>query len=190
VRAEAIARSYADTLLTLAQRNGGLPTAEQFLVAADDLAALMKGEPRIATFLATPHITLDQKKEALRAALGGRVPELFLRFVLVVIDKRRHRVLGEIAEAYRERVDEMMGRVRVHIALSHAPDPALRDEIRASLAARLGREVVPVFTIDPDLLGGIVVRTGGRILDGSLQTRAADLRRRMMEARMPAPAAV
>jgi len=186
VRSEVIARNYADTLLTLAQRNGGANTAVEFQTAADELASLLSTEPRIRAFLSAPAISMDAKKDALRGALGGRVPELFLRFVLVVVDKRRHDLLREIALAYRERVDEMMGRLRVDVAISHAPDAALQEEIRASLQTRFGRDVIPTFHVDPELLGGMVLKVGDQILDGSVRSQAAGLRRRLMEAYLPA----
>ena len=186
MRSEVIARNYADTLLTLAQRNGGSATAQEFLVAAEELAALLAAEPRVAAFLSAPAVSVDAKKAALRSALGGRVPELFLRFVLVVVEKRRHSLLREIALAYRQRVDEMMGRLRVDVTIALAPDAALQEEIRQSLAARFGREVIPTFTVDPELLGGMVLQVGDQILDGSVRSQAAGLRRRLMEASIPA----
>ena len=73
-----------------------------------------------------------------------------------------------------------MGRVRVQVDISHAPDAALQAEIGNALADRLGKTVIPTFTVDPELLGGMVVRMGDQILDGSVRTRAAHLRRRMM----------
>lgn len=188
MRAEAIARNYADTLLALAERNGGRGTAEEYLRAIEDLAALLEHEPRVREFLETPRVTEAQKREALRATLAGRVPDLFLRFVLVVVEKRRQTLFPEIAAAYRERVDEMLGRVRVHVALSHPADEALRQEIERSLEARIGKTVIADYTVDPELLGGIVVRVGDQILDGSVRSRAAGLRRRLKEAQIPAAA--
>ena len=87
-----------------------------------------------------------------------------------------------------------MGRVRVQVTISHAPDAALQAEIGNTLADRLGKTVIPTFTVDPELLGGMVVRVGDQILDGSLRTRAAQLRRRLLAVDLPpsapAPAAV
>jgi F-type H+-transporting ATPase subunit delta len=186
VRSEVIARNYADTLLALAQRNGGIATAHEFQVAADDLAQLLRTEPRVRAFLSTPAISIEAKKTALRGALQGRVPELFLRFVLVVVEKRRDALLREIALAYRDRVDELMGRLRVEVDISHAPDAALQEEIRHALQVRFGREVIPTFVVDPDLLGGIVLKVGDQILDGSVRSQAAGLRRKLMEATIPA----
>lgn len=189
MRAQAIARNYADTLFALAQRHGGRPTAEEFLRAIEDLAALLRNEPRVREFLETPRVTGAQKQHALRASLTGRVPDLFLRFALVVLEKGRQSLFGEIALAYRDRVDEMLGRVRVSVVISHAPDAALQAEIVRGLEARLGKTVIADFAVDPELLGGLIVRLGDEILDGSIRSRAAGLRRRLLEVEMPALAA-
>jgi F-type H+-transporting ATPase subunit delta len=189
VRAEIIARNYAETLLALAERHGGADGLEAFGQAAESLAGLLQADPRMRQFLETPRVTPGQKKAALQQALAGRAPEMFVRFVMVLADKRRQALLPEIAEAYRALVDERMGRVRVQVTISHAPDAALQAEIGNALADRLGRTVIPTFTVDPELLGGIVVRVGDQILDGSLRTRAAQLRRRMLAAELPPPAA-
>jgi F-type H+-transporting ATPase subunit delta len=188
VRAEIIARNYAATLLELADRHGGRPTMEAFAASLEALASLVESDRRVREFLATPHVNAQAKKDALAAALGGRAPELVVRFVSVVVDKRRQSLLGEIAAAYREMVDARLGRVRVDVALSHAPDAALQEEIRRALAARTGREVIPTFTVDPELLGGMVVHLGDEILDGSVRSRMAGLRRRLLETELPAAA--
>lgn len=193
MRAEIIARNYAETLLTLAERHGGAEGLEAFGQAADTLAALVQGDPRMRQFLETPRITPDQKKQALQQALAGRAPEMFIRFVMVLADKRRQSLLPEIAQAYRDLVDQRMGRARVDVTISHAPDAALQAEIGNTLADRLGKTVIPTFTVDPELLGGMVVKMGDEILDGSVRASAARLRRAMMAAQLPpsaAPAAV
>ena len=184
MRAEIIARNYAETLLTLAERQGpGGP--ESFGAALDDLASLLRADARTRQFMETPRVSPDEKKAALRKALDGRAPEMFVRFVMVLADKRRQALLPEIAAAYRDLVDERMGRARVQVTISHAPDEALQAEIGNALADRLGKTVIPTFTVDPDLLGGMVVRVGDQILDGSLRTRAAHLRRRLLATELP-----
>ena len=189
MRAEVIARNYAETLLELASRGGGQPAAEAYLAALDELAGLLEHEPRVREFVETPRLSAEEKKQALRAALSGRVPEPFLRFVMVVVDKRRQGLLRDIAAAYRTLVDEAAGRVRVAVTISHAPDAALQDEIRRGLEARLGKTVIPTFTVEPGLLGGMVARIGDQILDGSVRSRVAELRRRLLAADLPMAAA-
>jgi len=187
VRAEIIARNYAETLLALAERQG--PAAlDEFGRAIDDLAGQLTADPRTRQFLETPRVRPEQKKEALRQSLAGRAPELFVRFVMVLVDKRRQSLLPEIAQAYRDLVDQRMGRARVEVTISHAPDAALQGEIQRALEAQLGRTVVATYRVDPDLLGGMVLRLGDEVLDGSVRSRAAGLRRRLMDTTMPAGA--
>jgi F-type H+-transporting ATPase subunit delta len=188
VRAEIIARNYAETLLTLAERQGGPGALDEWGGAIDQLDAMLATDPRARQFLETPRVRPEQKKEALRQALAGRAPELFVRFVMVLVDKRRQSLIPEIAQAYRELVDQRMGRARVEVTISHAPDAALQAEIQRALEAQLGRTVIPTYRVDPDLLGGMVLRLGDEIFDGSVRSRANGLRRRLMESTMPAGA--
>ncbi|HEX5869983.1 MAG TPA: ATP synthase F1 subunit delta [Longimicrobium sp.] len=186
MRAEIIARNYAETLLTLAERQG--PGAlEEFGRALDELAGMLD-DPRTRQFMDTPRVRPEQKKDALRQSLAGRAPDMFVRFVMVLVDKRRQSLLPEIAEAYRTLVDERMGRARVHVTISHAPDAALQAEIQRALEVQLGRTVIASYRVDPELLGGMVLRLGDEILDSSVRSRAAGLRRRLMESTLPAAA--
>ena len=180
MRSQIIARNYAETLLELARRQGA-GAVEEYAAAMQLLADATSGA-RVREFLSTPRVTAPERKAALRNALGGRVPELFLRFVMVVVDKRRQVLLPDIAAEYQRLVDEQMGRVRVQVHISHEPDAQLQEQVARSLAGRLGKTVIPTFTVDPSLLGGMVVRYGDEILDGSLRSRAANLRRRLLEA--------
>lgn len=190
MRSPIVARNYAETLLELAERQGGLEVAERYLGAMGEVAALLEREPRVRGFLESPSIDPEAKKRALRAAFEGRVPEMLLRFLLVVVDKRRQALLREIALAFRDLVDERTGRVRARVVLAREPGEATRARIRETLGARLRREVIPEFTVDPSLLGGVVVRVGDEVYDGSVRRRVAQMRRRLMNVELPHPAAV
>ncbi|MQA92492.1 MAG: ATP synthase F1 subunit delta [Gemmatimonas sp.] len=180
-----IARNYAETLLTLAKRHGGDSVIDEFGAAIDEVAELLRREPLVREFLETPRIDLEAKKKAIRGSFGGRVPDLFLRFLLVVVEKRRQALLQEIAEQYQVLVDEARGRVRAEIVLAHEPDDTLREEIAARLERRLGKRVVPSYRVDPALIGGVEVRVGGEILDGSVRRRVVGIRRRLLAVGLP-----
>jgi F-type H+-transporting ATPase subunit delta len=184
-----IARNYAETLLALAQKQGGDQAVDEYGALIGEIAEMLRREPLVRDFLETPRVGLETKQKALEAAFGGRAPKPFVRFLLVVVEKRRQTILEAIANQYQDLVDEVRGRVRAEITLAREPDETLRNEIVASLEKRLGKRLVPSFRVDSTLIGGIIVKAGGEILDGSLRRRAAGLRRRMLETTLPAAAA-
>jgi F-type H+-transporting ATPase subunit delta len=185
VRESTVARSYAAALFELASR-----TKEHtaFLDAFETLSALLGADTRVRVFLATPKIGVAAKKSALRKALHGRVPKRFLNFVMVALDKRRQRLLSQMADEYRSLLDEHLGVLNVRITVAHEPDERAEEEITAELSRILGKKVLPHIYVDPAILGGIVVRYGDRLLDASLRRRLHDLRGRLLEATLPAPA--
>jgi F-type H+-transporting ATPase subunit delta len=71
-------------------------------------------------------------------------------------------------------------RVRAGITLARTPDASLQAAISAALGKALGKEVVPTFTVEPEILGGAIVRVGDRVLDGSVRRKLAQLRRQLL----------
>src|SRR5688572_2862924 len=92
-----IARNYAETLLALAQKQGGDQAIDEYGAAIGEVAEMLRREPLVREFLETPRIDLETKQQALEASFGDRVPKLFLRFLLVVVEKRRQALLEVIA---------------------------------------------------------------------------------------------
>jgi F-type H+-transporting ATPase subunit delta len=182
VRAGTIGRNYAEALFELGQRHG---EAEAYAEAFEGLGELLGSEPRIRQFLDTPQIDPGPKLEVLRTALEGRVPDRFLRFVLVVVGKRRQRVLPEIREQYQQILDEAAGRIHAEVTLARKPDADAETMIAKRLSALLDKEVRPRIRVDPAILGGLVVRFGDRALDGSIRRQLVSLRREMMHAYLP-----
>ncbi len=77
-------------------------------------------------------------------------------------------------------MDVKFNRVHAGITLAREPDPALLEDIRRRLSDILGKEVIPHVRRDPAILGGILVRVGDRVMDGTLRRKIARLRRQML----------
>jgi F-type H+-transporting ATPase subunit delta len=174
----AVAVNYASVLLALAEREQAL---DQYASLIHAVADQYRDTPEFRRFLETPRISVDEKKQVIRQVFGGATPELFLRFLLIVIEKRRFRLLPEIDLAYREQVDEKEGRVRASVTLARPPDSATREEVSRQLSGLLDRKVIATYKEDRELLGGIVIRVGDQIMDGSVRRRLRDLRHTLRE---------
>ncbi len=120
----------------------------------------------------------------LARALQDRVPRLLVRFLAMLLHHRRQMLIGEIAREYNRLLDQLEGRVRADVTVARDMDGAERDALAARLTPTLGggRDVVPVIRIHPPILGGMIVRVGDTVADGSVRTRLARLRRRLAAA--------
>jgi F-type H+-transporting ATPase subunit delta len=185
VRGSTVARNYAEALFELGERHAA---HDSFAQSVATLAELLESDRRIRQFLEIPKIEASAKKQAVREALTGKVAPLFLNFVLVVIDNRRQRLLREIGHEYRALLDEKLGRLHVQVTLAHPADAATEQRIAAELGRILGRAAIPHIVVDPSILGGIVVRYGDQVMDGSVKRRLQSLRNRLMDAALPATA--
>lgn len=168
----AVSRNYAATLFELAGREGG---EERYGELIAQVGRLYRDDSKFGRFLEAPSVPLAEKKRVLREAFAG-APEPFVRFLMVVLDRRRQRALSGIADAYLERLDEIAGRVHASITLPFAPDEALTAQIVGVLEARLGKRVVPQFHEDPAIIGGVIVRVGDELLDASVRRQLERLK--------------
>jgi F-type H+-transporting ATPase subunit delta len=183
VRDETVARNYAETLFELAERH---QATEEYGAAVDMVAELLDQDPRFRLFLETPRIDDADKKRVVRDAFGGRLPKNVVNFVLVTIDKRRQRLLREIALQYNVLLDAHMGREHVEVTVARSLDDDTKKMIAERLSRVLGKEVIPHVRVKPEVLGGLIVRTGDTIYDGSVRRRLEGMRRRLLEAEIPA----
>ena len=179
MRTSAVARNYAATLFDLAGRDSNQMRFGELIAT---IGGLYETEAAFSRFLNTPSIALPEKKAALRTALGGDVPELFARFLMVVLDRRRHNALPGMAAAYRDLLDEEAGRVRPVVTLPFEPDAELAAAIVATLETKFERKMIPEFRTDPAIVGGLIVRAGDRLLDASVRRGLKDLKRDLIEA--------
>jgi len=184
VRDTTLARNYAEALFELGERHHA---HEEFVRSVTLLDTLLGADRRIRQFLEMPKIDTGAKQRALRQALSGHVPVLFLNFLLVVLAKRRQRLLAEIGTEYAALLDEKLGRLHVQVTLAHEPDAATSSRIAAELTRILGRAAIPHIQVDPAIIGGIIVRYGDRIMDGSMRRRLLTLRGRLLAAALPQP---
>lgn len=177
MQAATVARNYAEALLELAVGESDVELyADQF----GDVVRLLEAETDFRHFLETPRIEAAAKKRVLREVFEGVVAERLLRFLLIVIDKGRQRLLPQIADEFAELVNEHFDRLRVQVTVAQAPDEELEAKLKDHLERLFEREVLPSYRIDAKLVGGVVIRVGDRIMDGSVRRRLHVLRRELL----------
>ena len=179
MKATTIARNYAEALVAVAQgkAKGQIERYGQLL---DAVAGAVQSDERIAVTLDSPRVPKAEKAKLLSEALADVAPPEFVRFLQAVVRRGRQGLLPEMSEEYQSLVDEIQDRVHAGVTLSVEPDATLRRQVIAKLEAALGKEVRARFRADPGILGGVMVRVGDRVFDGTLRRRMTVLKRRML----------
>jgi len=179
VRDETVSKNYAETLFALGQKHDAIA---EYGASLDTLAKLLDEDRRFRLFLETPRIDDEQRKQALKRALDGKLPKNVVNFVLVTIDKRRQRLLREISRQYNLLLDAHLEREHVEVTLAREATDETEKLIATKLSGVLGKEAIPHFRVKPEIIGGLVVRTGSTIYDGSIKRRLDGLRRHLLRA--------
>ncbi len=177
MRASTVARNYAEALLAAAEAGGQVEAYGRLMEA---VAGAVAADERVALALESPRVAKAQKSKLLAGALEGVAAPEFVRFLQAVVRRGRQGLFGDIAREYLGLVDLKLNRVHAAVTLSAEPDAHLQAQIVERLQTALGKEVRAHFRADRGIIGGIVVRVGDRIFDGSIRRRMAMLRRRML----------
>jgi F-type H+-transporting ATPase subunit delta len=171
-----IARNYAEALFALGERSG---QTARYADLIDALAGAVETTPEVQGVLMSPRVPKAAKARLLGAALSD-APREFVLFLQALVKRGRQQLLRPIAAEYMALLDIKLNRVRPGVTLARPADEALRRSIAEALSRQLGKEVLPSFSVDPEILGGSIVRVGERIHDGSLRRRLTKLRRHLL----------
>ena len=175
MRRTTAARRYAEAAFEVALAEDALERWASDLRAA---AAVTEVE-EVARVLENPGIPFDRRREALEAALGGVDPKV-RNLVMLLLQRRRIDQLQPVAEHFQSLVDRQNG-VLTGRATSAAPlSPDEADEVGRRMEELTGARIELIFDVDPALLGGVVVRIGDRLYDGSVRGRLERLRSRLV----------
>jgi F-type H+-transporting ATPase subunit delta len=176
LRTATIAKNYAEALFELGEPHG---RAEEYGQLLEALSAAVHASARVETVLMSPKVTKARKVELLATALPG-APREFVLYLQAVIKRGRQLLLPNIAQEYAGLLDVKFNRVRAGITLARKPDAALQASITEALSKALGKEIVAGFAVEPEILGGAIVRLGDRMLDGSVRRKLKQLRRQLL----------
>ena len=175
-RRDTAARRYAEAAFEVAQRDG---TFERWRTELDTAAAVI-GDERAMRVLADPSVPVDQRSVAVAALLKGLASDQAQNLIQLLLRRGRIEELPRVAAEFRRLDDRRQG---ITHATATSAAPLTPDEV-AALTERLerstGGRVALDVQVDPSLLGGLVVRVGDRLIDGSVRGRLERLRNQLI----------
>lgn len=174
-----VARQYAHALFDVAAREQQVDAVARDLA---DVAALVEGHPELKAIFDTPLIT-PRKKRALVDALlaaGGPIRPEVSRLLLMLADRDRLRIVGDLSVAYAARVMEAGQAVAADVVTAVPLSADGEARLAAALGTVTGRTVTVNARVDPAIVGGVVARVGSLVFDGSVVRQIERLRERLL----------
>ena len=174
-----VAERYAGSLFDLAEQANAVAEVEANLAR---LEAMLAGSEDFGRLIRSPVFSADEQFRAMstiadRAEIAG----LTGNFLRVVARNRRLFALPGMVKAFRRIAAERRGEVAAEVTSAHPLSPAQEAELRETLKGVAGKDVTFAVTVDPSLLGGLVVKMGSRQIDTSLKTKLASLKLALKE---------
>lgn len=164
-----LAGRYAAAVYDIAETAGTLDAVAEDLRS---LRRMIEDSVDLRRMIASPVVDRAGQAKAMRALLeAAGANALTLRFVGVVSDNRRLFVLPAIIEAYLRQLAARRGEVVAQVTSAKPLSPAHVDKVTENLRRSLGSKVMVDLKVDPDLIGGLVVRVGSKLVDDSLRTK-------------------
>jgi F-type H+-transporting ATPase subunit delta len=166
------ARRYAEASYDIALRDGALDAWSTAFEAT--VSAL--GDERVSRVARSPTVEAAARRDLVATMAAVQLPAAFSNLLLLLLQRRRIQLLPQISGEFQRLLDRRAGIVRATVTSTAVLDPAALRSLRARLVEIVGGPVEITTQIDALLLGGVVVRIGDRLIDGSVRGRLERLR--------------
>ncbi|HEU0219401.1 MAG TPA: F0F1 ATP synthase subunit delta [Gallionella sp.] len=165
------ARPYAQAAFEEAQKMADLKGWSEVLLSLAEAVSY----PEIRAIATSPRVAKAQVESLMEGLLGGQAKAQQRNFVRVLVDNQRLLILPEIAAIFEALRAEAEKTVNVVVDSAFELSAAQQEKIISSLRARMGREIKLVCKVNKELLGGVVIRAGDKVIDGSARTRLGEM---------------
>jgi ATP synthase F1 delta subunit len=174
---EEIAQVYARSLFEVARDRDKLDVLREQLA---QLVQALEEHRQLRMFFFSPYFSTEEKQDALaRVIEGGEA--ILMNFLELLIEKHRMPVIFRIRAQYERLWEEENRTLPVEITSAVELDEQTTESLGRTIGERAGRRVTLAARVDPDIIGGIVVRVGNSILDASIRNRLEQLRRHVAQ---------
>jgi F-type H+-transporting ATPase subunit delta len=175
--AQRVASIYAGALMGAGETSG---TLDSVVAELASVAAALEAYPKFESVLGSALVSHEEKVQILERTFGKKVSPLVLDFLKVLSQRGRLEITRAVYAQVQQLYDESRGRVRVEVLTATPLDDSQSRTLEASLRRILGGEPQMHSTVDPDLIGGVVLRVGDTVYDGSVARQLHQVREQMI----------
>jgi F-type H+-transporting ATPase subunit delta len=173
---EEIAQVYARSLFQVATEHGDIDVVREQL---GQFADALSESRELQMFFFSPYFSTEEKEDGLRRAVTG-ADDTVMNFLSLLLENHRMPVIFRARRVYDSLWEDANKLLPVQITSAVELDPSVAERVGDEIGRQTGRTVELTSTVDPDVLGGIVVRVGNSIIDASIRTRLENLRKQVV----------
>lgn len=168
-----MSREYAEALFTIACEENA---KKEYSAALDKVMAAFNENPEYMDFLICPSIPMSERISAVEEAFSGSVPEYIVYFLQLLCEKGHIRLLGDCVKEYFKLVDasEHVSVAKVTSAVELTDSE--KNRLQEKLEKMSGQSVIMECITDPAIMGGVIIETEGRVIDGSLRRHLQEVK--------------
>jgi ATP synthase F1 delta subunit len=175
---EEIAQVYARSLFEVAGERDSLDLVKEQL---GQFADVLSANRDVAIFFFSPYFSTEEKKSGLHRMIDGADP-IFMNFLESLVERHRMPVIFRIRDRYEQLWDRANKRLPVHVTSAIELDERTVASIGDRIGEQTGERIELTSTVDPEILGGVVLRVGNFILDASIRNSLNQLRKQVAQA--------
>lgn len=176
-----IAKPYAVALFNAAVKQDIADQVQGDLQSFDEL---LTANPNIKNYLNSPQVLTENKKQLILDALGERSAGLFVKFLLLLMDKKRLGHIGDITEAYTSLFEQMQGVLKAKVITAVPLGAELEEMTLEKLEKETGKTIRLTKTTDPGIIGGMIIILEDTIVDGSIRHQLNTMKKSLSEVRV------
>lgn len=171
----AAARVYAQALFDIGGETNSIGQIYDDLHAVHDALSGMDADLRV--FFSLPQLRRDDKRRIIDLAFEGKIGRPVLGLLHVLVEKRRENLLDNIVEEFDQYRDQHENTVQARVVTAKKLDDDILEALRSALEQRTQKSVVLTEQVDPEVVGGLRVNVGDRVIDGTVRRSLQDMRR-------------
>ncbi len=177
MKAVVLARRYAKALFELAIEK---QIIDQVAGEVKSFAAAFETNPQFRHFFLSPEQGVRQKIVVVEKGLKKKCSDLFIRFYVFLLEKRRQNIFAEIAEEFVRLYDDHCNRIRALAISAQAINKSEIQRLKTDLAQQFNADFELENKVDASILGGLILQLGGKIYDNSLSNHLKQLEKRLL----------
>ena len=169
---------YAKALLAVGEKSG---STEALIAELKEVSDAVKSLPKLSDALAAPQVSVDEKLDLVQKAFNGKTTPAMLNFLQVIVRKGRFDCLPAVAISAKQMYDQQSGKIQATLVTAEEVDDSTQANIAKTLSEKLGKQVELERTVDPSIIGGVVVRIGDTVYDSSIAGQLEQVRTKALK---------